>query len=158
MHRSRFFRCFAPALAVLLLPFTEPRAATPTVATPARGGVPLTASAPDPGDPPGVTRFEPTRQAPRKTFAAALHDLQESHREALAGLRAQLAEASPARRDELQRAIEAEKLGFRARLMGAQLDRARAEGRGEAALALQQRLEALRPAMARLGVNEGGAR
>ncbi len=121
--------------------------------------VPLDAGDHDAGDPPGVTRFEPTRRDAPVTEASRLRELRQEHARALTALREQLAAAPAARQSALQRRIEGEKLAFESRLLGLQIERAKRLRRSDDVQRLSERRERLRPRLARLGVNpEGGAR
>ncbi len=121
--------------------------------------VPLDAADHDAGDPPGVTRFEPTRREVPATDAARLRALRREHAMALAALRMQLAATPAAEQPALQRRIEGEKLGFESRLLGLQIECAKRLRRQDDVQRLSARRERLRPRLARLGVNpDGGAR
>ena len=121
--------------------------------------VPLDAADHDAGDPPGVTRFEPTRRDAPVTDAARLRTLRREHALALTALREQLAAAPAAEQSALQRRIEGEKLVFESRLLALQIERAKRSRRQDEVQRLTEKRERLRPRLARLGVNpEGGVR
>ena len=120
---------------------------------------PATAAPADPGDPRGVTSFEPTRVDAAPSVARRTRSLRATHERALAELRAELGSCAPEARPGLQRRVEGEKLAYESSLLALQLERARGAGRADDARRIEARLERLRPAMARLGVNvNGGAR
>lgn len=99
---------------------------------------------PDPGDPPGVTAFAPTRRAGSAAFAGRLRAVHTAHERALAALRERLAAAGRAERPAVQREIESLKRAHLAELVAEQLARARAFGHEEVAVRLERRLASLR--------------
>ncbi len=111
----------------------------------------------DPGDPPGQTRFEPTRGR-GSAFASSLREAELAHEAALAELRARLDAAPRAERPALQREIEALKRQREARLVRVQLADARRRGRAELATRLEQRLARLAAAGVHAPETRGGAR
>lgn len=127
---------------MLLLAFASPPPASADAA--ARHGLDAERVLPDPGDPPGVTAFAPTRRAGSAAFAGRLRATRAAHERALAGLRERLAAAGRAERPAVQREIESLKRAHLADLVAEQLARARAFGHEEAAVRLERRLTALR--------------
>lgn len=118
-----------------------------------------TTEAADPGDPPGQTQFAPTRTRAASPFAAELRAAEHAHAEALAALRARLANAPREERPALQREIEALKREREVRLVRVQLADARRRGRGPLAARLETRLARLAAAGAHDPVTSvGGAR
>lgn len=99
---------------------------------------------PDPGDPPGVTAFAPTRRPGTAAFAGRLRAVRAAQDRALAALRERLAGAGRADRPAVQREIESLKRAHLAELLAEQLARARAFGHEEVAVRLERRLAALR--------------
>jgi len=128
-------------LALLLALAAPPPAAADEAARPAHDAERVL---PDPGDPPGVTSFAPTRRAGTAAFAGRLRAVRVAHDRALAGLRERLATASRAERAAVQREIESLKRAQLAELLAEQVARARAFGHEEAAVRLERRLAVLR--------------